>query len=357
MRDPRRLLALAAVLYVTVGVGVARAQTVIAKNAPPGSTIELVQNEAKTGSVTASSDGTATLAGNLPETATDKEAQIYVDVCPTVRRVLLVERGQQPPTQGEGCARRQVTGFFLVRRVTTLVVDVASQPPAAWLRQGPVPKAWLGQDESSPGKAWRALPKGFVPFAGGGIAKSSGVVTQACGSVASCSNNDLRAAFIGGASYWFARYAAVEGSFLRPANLNMHGSDTTYNFTTTWDAYVLTLGGQGGVPLGPVRAYGKGGANYHRATSTTSETIQDITITVDGVAQTIPGGTQTFLTKTSGWGWQFGGGIEGWLTRRFAIYGEAMYLKIKGSAIDGGPATIDERMTVAIAGVRIHVGR
>ena len=45
MMATRRLLAIAAALNLTVCVGAATAQTVIVRNAPPESTVEVVLNE------------------------------------------------------------------------------------------------------------------------------------------------------------------------------------------------------------------------------------------------------------------------------------------------------------------------
>ena len=357
MRDPGRLLALAAVFSVTVSTGVATAQTVMAKGAAPGSTVELVQNDARTATATAGPDGVAKLQGNLAASAADVDARIFVDVCGELRRVVFVARNLPPTEQGEGCIRREISGYFLVRRATTLVVDVAAQPPMAWLRQGSAPKAWLGQEEPAVGSSWRLLPKGFIPYGGGGVMMDNDVTAPACDSLVDCTGSHIKAAVNVGASYWFTRYAAVEGSFLRPANITLNGSGTNYHFTTTFDVYAFTLGGQGGVPVGPVRIYGKGGANYHRSSTTTVQTNNEVIVTVDGVPQTIPGGTQTFLMKTTGWSYQVCGGLEVWVAKHIAIYGEAMYLRLKGSAIDGAEGQINYVNTLIFAGVRVHVGR
>ncbi len=357
MRIPRRLLVLAAVLSVTVCAGAARAQTVLAKGALPGSTVELVQKDVKTATATAGPDGVAKLQGNLTAKSADVDARIYVDICGELRRVLFVERNQDPPEPGEGCVRREVSGYFLVRRVTELVVDVAAQPPTAWLRQGATPKAWLGKEQPSVASSWRLLPKGFVPYGGGGVVIDMDAAKPACGTTTSCAGSNTKAAVNVGASYWFTRYAAVDASFLRPANINLTGSGTNYNFTSTFDVYAFTIGGQGGVPIGPIRVYGKGGANYHRSSTTTVQTNNDVVLTVNGVQQTIPGGTQTFLMKTTGWSYQFGGGVEGWVAKRIAIYGEAMYMRMKGAAIDGAEGQINYGNSLIFGGVKIHIGK
>jgi hypothetical protein len=64
-RIPGRLLAVAAVLQIVAGAGVANAQTVMVRSAPPGSTIELLVNSKVAGSATADPAGDATLKSNL----------------------------------------------------------------------------------------------------------------------------------------------------------------------------------------------------------------------------------------------------------------------------------------------------
>ena len=89
----------------------------------------------------------------------------------------------------------------------------------------------------------------------------------------------------------------------------------------------------------------------------TTQTQDPRTVTVDEVVQTIPGGTQTFELKTDGWGWLFGGGLEVWVSPSFAIYGEFDYGALKGSDVSGGEARIDDRLTSALLGLRVHIGK
>ena len=62
-------------------------------------------------------------------------------------------------------------------------------------------------------------------------------------------------------------------------------------FTRLIDTDVWTVAGKLGVQAGTVRIYGKAGTNYHEATSTTVETIENI--------------SQTFAYKTTGWSWLY----------------------------------------------------
>jgi opacity protein-like surface antigen len=355
-----RPLALAAVLTVIASAGVADAQTVIVRNAPPGSTIELAFNAATIGSATAGATGEATLTVKNTG-ATEKDARIYVDVCGKVRRVLLVERYVQPPVPGNGCDRKEIAGFFVMRSITTFVLDVGGASPMVWLRQGPAPEEWLTQTQQeqpvggSAPRTRRPSPKGLILSGGGGFTKFRDVVTQACGNVSDCSGKNYDLSYTVSAAYWLTRYLAAEGSFVRPSNLTVNGSGNTFHFDNVFDPRIYTIAGKAGAPLGPVRVYGLGGMNYHQATSTTTNTIDDKTVTVDGTTQTIPGGTQTFELKTQGWGWLFGGGIEGWVGRRAGIYAEVARAQIKGNAVSGD-GSINDRVTFILFGARVHIG-
>jgi hypothetical protein len=106
-----------------------------------------------------------------------------------------------------------------------------------------------------------------------------------------------------------------------------------------------------------VRLYGIAGLNHHEATSTTTQTFDDTTVVVNGVTQTIPGGTQSFGQKFSGWNWVFGGGFEMWFSGAVALYGEVNVVKLKSPPSGGGEGGLDDRALVAIVGARVHIGR
>lgn len=364
MKVSWRRLALVAALYVTVGVGAAGAQTLIVRNAPPGSKVELVLNATTIGSTTVPAEGNATLPVNLAAHGgkAETDAHIFVDVCEGVRRVFLVEPGQQPAVPQVTCTRRELPEWFVLRHVTTLVVDVGAPTPNLWLRQGPVPKEWLvdqapqADEGEEGGRNWRPSPKGLVLFGGGGLASISKFGGLACGNVADCNSDGSGLAYSAGAALWITRFLAVEAAFLKPPDATVTGTGDGLQFDSALDLKLFTLAGKVAVPLGPVRIYGKGGANYHRGNGTTTQTIDDTTVTVGGVVTTVKGGTQTFELKTDGWGWLYGGGIEAWVTGSFALYGEAGYTAAKGKSMSGGEGEIDERVTYAVAGVRVRIG-
>src|SRR6185295_1491029 len=141
MRSAWRLLICAAAMTMTVlaSAGPAAAQTLIVRKVPRGATIELVVN-AKTVASTVVDAGEETLQVDLSKNAGKQEidAHMFIDQCAQVKRFLIVERGVAAPSSG-GCSRTEIAGYFPLRGVTTMVVDVAATPPAMYLRQRPAP--------------------------------------------------------------------------------------------------------------------------------------------------------------------------------------------------------------------------
>ena len=117
---------LAALVNVCLGAGVAAAQTVIVRKAPPGTRVEVAVNA----SANVDQAGDAKLPIDLPAAAGKPEidANVFVDFCDTTRRVVIVERERLPPPADPSCTRRQISGVFWVRRVNTLVMMRAMRP-------------------------------------------------------------------------------------------------------------------------------------------------------------------------------------------------------------------------------------
>lgn len=357
-------LALAAAIYVTVGTGVAEAQTVMVRNAPAGSTLELVLNLETIGSIKADGQGEGTLPVNLPAHGSRAEADvnIAIDVCEGVRRLLLVERGLQPPApQGQACTRHQVPELFALRSVTTLVVDMGPSTPTVWLRQGKPPETWLRdqtEEERAASKERRPSPTGFVLFGGAGMVKISDVVTAACGTVSDCSGDDFVFGFTGGMAFWIKRWLALEATYTRPMNVKASADPEGdfFNFESTFDTHIVNLGGMVGVPIGPIRIFGKGGATFHQATFFTEQTNENYTITIGDVEVPLPGGTQQFSLRTDGWGYYFGGGLEAWVAPSWGIYTEIVRSQLKGKTMDEGEGELDSKATALVVGVRLRIG-
>lgn len=359
----RRTLALAASFNASLLVGAASAQTVIVTKAPADSTVELFLNGSKVGSAPASATGEATLSLNVKEREgrPEMDARAYLDLCPGVRRVQIVERGLEAPSVQPGCVRRDLIALFLLRPVTSLVVDATESRPDVWLRQGPAPSSWLKstpeEDGPSGGRSWRAAPTGLAIFGGGGVTTNSSMNATFCGTAFECETNGFRPAITAGASFWISPNIAVEGSYLKPLNLSVDGSDEAYRFTSELNSDILIVAGKVGVQAGPARVYGIGGMNYQFSDVATLETIGDISYTLDGETVTLPGGTQSLTFQTKGWGWMFGGGVEFWVKPRLAIYGEFTRLKLNGTDTRGGEGKLDDHLTSIVGGIRFALTR
>lgn len=349
MIESRRLLTLAAAVILILA-GHASAQTVLVRNAPPDSTIDVALNTESAGSGKADARGIAIIPFDITKALqkTETDAQIYVDVCAETRRVIVAERAVVLPLPDSGCNRRDMGGIFVVRDVSTLVVDFGGATPTLLLRQGyvsPEPKRVYGP------------PSGLVLFGGGGLSMLANETSFACGpQTPECERDDTGIGFTGGAQFWIGPYIGAEGSFLRPDKGTATGSGASYTFDSTFDSEMYTVAGLVGAPVRTVRIYGKIGANYHRATSQTTQKNDDVIVTVDGVDQTIKGGNQTYWVKTAGWGWLFGGGLEVWMAPRFAIFGDVTRAALKGKALDDEEGLTEERATTFFAGVRLKIG-
>jgi opacity protein-like surface antigen len=337
-------LALAVLFTLTAGVSLATAQTVIVTHAPPNESVELVLNSDRVQTATSDANGEATLTFSLPATLNEADVRVSVERCGNTRRVLLVERGLQTPPAAGPCDRRDVPGFFVVRRVTTFVVDVEKADPVVHIRQGPAPLSWLGRPGVSEetGINLPPAPTGLIVSAGLGIG-TTGASTIMCGSVTDCTPSDVNGALSISAGYWISHIIGVEASLLRPSNATAFGSGDGFHFTSARETRVWTIDAMAGVPVGGVRIYGRGGLAFHRATLTTSETV-DIS------------GSQSFELKTAGWGWLAGGGLEVWVKPFVAFYAEGGVLKLKGNAVGGGEGALDDQLTSVLVGARIHLG-
>jgi hypothetical protein len=255
--------------------------------------------------------------------------------------VLVVDRSLPPPSPGVGCVRNQIAGIFLIRPVSTLVVDVGAANPTVLLRQGRYTLRRPG-----PARSWTASHRGLVIYAGGGLTKFSDMTALACGNVVECSADGSPLGYTAGVAYWFTPYFAARADYLKPGEGSATGTEGINRFTSTLDAHVFTFGGSVGVPIKRARLYGNVGATYHNATFDTTQTIEGATP-----------GTQTYELETAGWGWSFGGGLEIWLGSRFAIYTEGGRAVLKGDALDDADGSLDEGLTSLLAGVRFRIGR
>ena len=342
MTNPLRLLLMVAALTGILGVGTAAAQTVFVRNAPAGSAVEVVVGAATTGTGTVGDDGNASVPFTLGAGKAEMDANVVVDICDKTRRVIIVERGRLPGPPAEGCDRRDISGVFWVRPINTLVVDLGNATPSLLLVRGRYtpPKPQVEGAEESSGPRHEA-PTGFVLFGGGGLTKFRDATSIACGNVSNCSGSS-GVGYSFGAGYWFTKFLGAEVTYLNPKTLSIDGADTGFVFHTKLNANLTTIAGLVALPAGPMRFYGKAGANYHQATQETTETIDTA--------------TQTFQLKTTGWNWLYGGGAEGWFTTKFGIYGEIGYARVAGDASVGTIGRLDDRLSYLLFGARLRIG-
>ena len=348
----RSLVSFAATCCLAIAATLASAQTVIVRHAPPGSTVELVVGATPAGTAKTDAEGTATViaTGNADATI---DASVWVDACGDARRVILGRPGA-PPAADPGCTRTQIEGVYVVQRITSIVIDVRG--PSLRIRQGPAPAAWLRDPVPGvAGSAAEALPPltGLTLFGGGGLGAASDFKSQACGNVTSCSDN-AALPYSGGVVWWFTDFVGAEARYGYLGDLEAEGSGDAFRFTTTREGGVLAFTGRAGVRIGRVRPYGRGGLGLHRATLTTTQTVNDSTVVIGGATQTVPGGTQILQVRTKGWAPVYGGGVEVWLSPFLGIYGEAQRIELKGDDDRGADIEIDDAVITAQVGLTVR---
>jgi hypothetical protein len=239
---------------------------------------------------------------------------------------------KSPASRSTRCTRTDISGIYWVRQRSTIVIDVSKPIPDVLLRQG-------AYNPNAPMK--RLAPKGLVAFGGGGLVKLRDATAIACGDVSDCTDGGSVGAYHVGATLWITRWLGVEGSYLRPSKIVAVGNGGAFTFSNRLDVDFLNAAVKGGLPLGPVRIFGQAGLTYHEARNTMSETI--------GSA------SQTIETHTDGWGYTFGGGLEGWISNRLALYGEAGIAQMKGKERLSEVIQVDDRLTYYMLGVRFRI--
>jgi hypothetical protein len=349
-------------LTVTATTGQATAQTVVVTKAPPGGAVELGLNASTIGTATADAAGIATLKVDLESRGRKPiaDVRIFVDVCEKARRVTLIETGWEAPTPAAGCTRHEIFGVYFLQKITTLVVSAAEEAQAVWLKQGTAPDAWLRdvppETEKKTGSE-TMVPKGFLLLVGAGLSKYANASTVSCGEQSTCTSDDTKVSIRIGGDYWIRPWVAISGGYLKPWGATAEGDGTGYRYKTSLNPNVVTITGKVGAPFGRFRVYGESGAVYNWTTRSTTQTMDERTITVDGLPIVVPGGTQVFDLKTDGWSWMWGGGGEYWLTPIIAVWGEFSWVKLVGQATGGGEGSLDETVTSVMGGIRLGLSK
>ena len=324
------------------------AQTVIVAKAPPDAKVELVLNgeTVATGVTDASGNATLVAKPSGDRRPGDMDAHVFVETCADVRRVIIIDRRNPLPVEEAGCARAAVGAarpdLYLVRRETTLLVNVDGPNPTVLLRQGRFTLEDLQDD-----RTWTSPATGLVLSGGAGINNLGGPADRACGDITGCDRSSAGLALMGGATFWFSPYVGAEVSYLRPAEVSASGSGTNFRFDSTFEAHVLTVSGKAGVPIGPVRLFGKAGGIFHRATFSTNQSTD--APPEGGLA------SQSFEVTTEGWTWGFGGGLEVWLRPAFGLYLEGGRAKLKGEALAEAEGEIDDALPYLVFGAAVRI--
>lgn len=361
-RDLWKTFALAAALHGTVAAGLSSAQSVVVTRAPAGTAVELGLNRDVVDTGIVSAEGWATL--NTKRTREGAPAEVpvtlLVDVCEDMRRVMIVEPGQQPLGPRAGCTRREIAGVFVMRAITTFVVD-ATESPSVRLRQGEVPKSWLVAPTVRTGgrakQPFGPMPAGLVLFAGGGLSSFAHFAEDSCGTVADCSGKATQPAWTAGVTYWLSPFLGMEASYLQPGMVTATGQSDAQQFGSTRESRLLLFSGKVGGSSGRARIYAQGGATYGWSLSTVSQIVTDRPVDIDGVTQTIVGGAQKFQMETKGWGWQFAGGLEIWIKPKFGIYSEVGMATITGKDVHPGEGRVSDRAWSWVTGARFRLRR
>jgi len=352
MFTPRlRFVPVIVLLFWIAAAGTAAAQTVYVRTTP-GLNVELDVNSQKINTLSADAIGTAEFTLNLFPTKDKIEADVHVfaDVCGNLRRVILVEAGNEPAPADSGCRRTPVRELLAIRPETSLVVNVDETSATVLIRQGPPAPWWIGKGPapSEGGSSWDPVPKGLILGGSIGLGRFSNINTTVCGDASSCTNKKLHADVSADVAFWLTRNLAGAVSYTRLTNVHASGSGTNFTFNTSVDTAVITLGGKVGGQAGPIRLYVMGGANYLLAASTTSETFT--------ASATTTAATGTLAFKANGWGWVAGGGMETWPTSRLGIFLDLKYMKIQGDNTAGKTlGSLKDNVPAVEAGVRLHL--
>jgi len=337
MMNSLRLL-VAAALLMAIGSGKAAAQTVMVRHVPAGETVEVFLNAAKVATAVVEASGDTSLPLNLRDNnagKTEMDANIFIDVCDKVRRVIVVERGQPAATQEPGCDRREISGLYAVTRDHTLVVDLGGANPTMMLIKG-------SYDPNRP-RTWNASPSGLVVFGGIGRADLRDAVLISCGNAPTCNGNDAGFSFTAGLDVWLKPWVGATASYFRPPKVTAKGNGSNFSFDSTLEPQVIIIGGRIAIPIRAARIYGLVGTTFQDSTLTTHQTIN--------------GASQNFLVETRGWSWIYGPGLEVWTSSWLAIYGEAGFGKLKGTSTTGGEVLFDDRLRHVTVGARLKIGK
>lgn len=335
MRSLRRPLLVAVVFCAALCGAAAEAQTVVLRHVPAGVTFDA--NLVGGAPVAASTDtfGNSVIAINALARGSELATRIHVLRCDTRGHIVLVDRSAPIPAIEPGCRLQELSSVFVVRRGTTLVIDLGDTPPMVRIAQGPAPSLWLQDIVAASGPVPREAPYRLGVFGGGELSIFRKSALDVCGDAATCQGGDTTLGTTVGVSYWLSPWLGAEASYAKDAALSASGApDAGASFSSKTDPEIFMLAGKVGLTVNRVGFYARGGANFHRATTTETDVLPNITRTVGGTPTVFPGGTLTTAYRTQGWGWLAGGGMDIRATRRFGVYLDTRFAKLSGTAAD-----------------------
>jgi len=338
MKSLRRPLLVAAVFCAVLRGAAAEAQTIILRHVPEGVTFDASLVASAAVAATTDPYGNAVIAINSLTRGSEMVARIYVVNCGTGGHVVLADRNAPVPAIEPGCGLRELSGAFVVRRNTTLVVNLGETPPAVRIAQGRAPENWLQDVVAGAGLPPADAPYRLGVFAGGGLSIFRGLSVDACGDSSACRTSNVTQGGTAGVSFWLSPWLGAEISYAKDVRLTASGEPAAgTSFTTETDPEMIMLAGKVGRVVNRVGLYAKGGATFHRATTTETDVLPNITRTVSGIVTVFPGGTLATAYRTQGWGWLAGAGMDIRVTNRFGIYLDGRLAKLSGTA-SGSPA-------------------
>ncbi len=354
----RRAVPVLTALQLIAGVAGASAQTVVVTNAPEGTAVEFVLNNAVQGSATVGADGLAVVRATSQAQPTDPgvpiNALVWIETCTDRRRILVVDRNVPPPEAG-ACSRAPIDGVYRITPVTSLLVDFGPAVPALRIRQGEVPAGWLTGEAPEDIVAESRVPVGFVLSGGGGLGAFKDFSALMCGQVP-CEEDMAPPMLAASVTYWVRPFFGVEAGLYRPGAITASATvEGSFSFESEQDGGMLALMAVGGLPIGPLRLLGGLGMNYQRSTLTTAQTLEEVTLETDEGPVFLPGGSQTMQVRTQGWGYVFKAGAEYWFNRRLAVYGEGGRLFLRGSDVGESETELDDKVAFGVVGVRLAV--
>lgn len=333
-------------------VSAAAAQTLVLRNVGAAASVEVVYESEVVGKGAPDPAGTAQIPLTLPLApgTTEHVLQFQVDRCQNLVRVGLADRDRLIPAAPPECERQELTGLYVIRRNTSVVIDLQTATPMLLVRQGPPPPQWLRGDYTGDMPAV-VQPRAVTLSIGLTLPRLMKTFALACGDVRPCTATDFKPAVTFGGTYWFRNSLGAEVSLIKGATLEARGTEDPLTFTHRFETDILTLAGTTGGLFGTVRVYARGGLNYHRATSTVDQTLAD---RQQGDVL-IKGESERFIVNTEGWGWMFGGGFEWYLRPPFGIFAEGAFHKVKGKAVGPGETVVNERVIAITAGGRLYL--